>query len=303
MSIHKHLLFLILLCAPLLAIAGEFFAVTPSGTPEMLFSGKAPEVVGQLSSKCMDSQWKVISASGNEVVCEAPLSMGQSIMGQMLLGNSYSTPPRRFFRFNVVEIEGVSRVQASGWMETQMPFGQMKRVDFSGADFHNNVMGFMGAAGGKFPVGTTFPNHAVMGIQADRIQQGKLLVLLVKEVTPNSPAFRAGLQTGDVINRIAGQKFKNDQEYLEATAKAAKSSTYKVNVLRSDKTLELTVDRDFRPTFTETVVAKSAPFTEPVTTAPPASLADELTKLMKLKDQGVLTQGEFEAQKAKLLAR
>jgi hypothetical protein len=303
MSSHKHLLFVTLLCAPLLAIAGDFFAVTPSGTPEMLFPGKALEVVGQLSSKCMDAHWKVINASGNEVVCEAPLSMGQSIMGQMLLGNSYSTPPRRFFRFNVVEIAGVSRVQASGWVETQMPFGQVKRVDFSGADFHNNVMGFMGAAGGKFPVGTTFPNHVVMGFQSERTQRGKYLALLVKEVTPNTPAFRAGLQSGDVIDRIAGRRFKDDQEYLEALAKAAKAPTYKIDVVRNDKSVELTLDRDFRPTFTEMVVAKPESMPQSTTAAQPTSVADELVKLSNLKDEGVLTQDEFEAQKAKLLAR
>ena len=37
-----------------------------------------------------------------------------------------------------------------------MAFGQMKRTDFTGPTFQNNVMIFMGSAGGKFPAGTTF---------------------------------------------------------------------------------------------------------------------------------------------------
>ncbi|MGQ4420002.1 SHOCT domain-containing protein [Streptomyces sp. SAS_269] len=44
----------------------------------------------------------------------------------------------------------------------------------------------------------------------------------------------------------------------------------------------------------------------PVTTpapAPPASVADELTKLAALRDQGVLTDAEFERQKRQLLDR
>ena len=36
--------------------------------------------------------------------------------------------------------------------------------------------------------------------------------------------------------------------------------------------------------------------------ATPASTAEELSKLPALRDQGVLTQAEFDAQKAKLLA-
>lgn len=41
----------------------------------------------------------------------------------------------------------------------------------------------------------------------------------------------------------------------------------------------------------------------PHSTTPGASLADELQKLAALRDAGVLTPGEFEAQKSRLLAR
>jgi hypothetical protein len=40
----------------------------------------------------------------------------------------------------------------------------------------------------------------------------------------------------------------------------------------------------------------------PAPAEPQASVADQLTKLADLKDRGVLTDAEFEAQKAKLLA-
>ena len=149
------------------ALADEFMAVTPTGAAEMLFPNHATEVVGKLSNKCIDARWTVISSNPTDLVCEAPMNMGQSVLGQMLMGNSYSTPPRRFFRFNVAEIYGVSRVQASGWMELQMAFGQMKRTDFSGPEFQNSIFSFMSAAGGTFPVDTRFPNHVMMGFKSE----------------------------------------------------------------------------------------------------------------------------------------
>lgn len=292
-----------LLLAPLTGIAGDFFAVTPSGSTEMAFAGTAPEVAGKLASHCMDVRWKVISSAGNEVVCEAPLSTGQSIMGQLLLGNSYSTPPRRFFRFNIGQTAGASRVQASGWMETQMAFGQMQRVDFSGADFHNSVMGFMGGAGGSFPVGTTFPNHAVMGVDVQGIQQGRYGAMRITGVRPESAAARAGIQVEDVVTRVAGRRFKNDEEYLEAMAKATKSPTYPVELTRNGSILTLILDREFRRAFTEAVATPAAQPSTAAAANATSSVADELAKLLKLKEQGVLTQGEFDAQKAKLLAQ
>lgn len=282
--------------------AAEFFAVTPSGMPETLFPMSSSKTIGSLSGQCMNNRWNVIDSNATSVTCEAPLSAGQSMMGQLLLGNSYSTPPKRFFRFNVVEVEGVSRVQASGWMETQMAFGQVKRVDFDGPPFHNNVMGFMTAAGGKFPKGTTFPNHVFMGFQAESIADGNYRVLRVTEVTADSPAARSGMQVGDLVTRVAGKRFKDDNDYLDALEKAANHPSYEVQVDRRGASLKLAIDRQFRPAVDDVVVANEdvdKPGQVPIA----GSVADELGKLLALKEKGVLSQDEFEVEKKKLLSR
>lgn len=245
----------------------------------------------------------MISSDARELVREAPLNMGQSILGQMLMGNSYSTPPRRYFRFNVALVNGVSRVQASGWMELQMAFGQIKRTDFAGPEFQNNVMGFMASAGGKYPVGTRFPNHVMMGIQIQESPQGKYAGLRVTTIEPGSAAEKGGMQTGDIVVRIAKKRFKNIGDYLDATAKAAEAPDYDVEVLRGGASVTLKLERAYRPIWTEVVVAKSAPATTApaMSVAAVPSVADELRKLAKLKEDGILSDGEFEAQKKKLL--
>lgn len=110
MLVTRAALVALFVAAPTAAWADKMFAVTPSGAAEMLFASGQQETVSALSSKCIDSRWTVISSSATELTCEAPMSMGQSVLGQVLMGNSYSTPPRRFFRFNVSENSGVSRV-------------------------------------------------------------------------------------------------------------------------------------------------------------------------------------------------
>ncbi|MGQ5314590.1 PDZ domain-containing protein [Xanthomonas arboricola pv. corylina] len=301
MAIRTLIFLLGVIVLPFSAAGSQLFAVTPSGTPEAVFAGKAPAAASRLSSKCMDVQWTVVSSSDTEVVCESPLSTGQSIMGQMLLGNSYSTPPRRFFRFNVSELSGLSRVQVSGWMETQMAFGQMQRAPFSGADFHNSVMSFLISAGGSFPAGTTFPNHAVLGVLGRVVPGGRNAIYEVAEVTPGAAADRAGLKAGDTITSVAGKKFKTDSDFLDCLAKATKAPTYPLDVTRNGSALAVTVERDYRPAATQvaSVAEDSTTVTTPVAQA--VSVADELTKLLKLKEQGILTQTEFDSQKSKLL--
>lgn len=291
------------------ALADEYLAVTPSGATEMMFVTKPEGTISALASKCMDAKMTVISSTSSELVCEAPLNFGQSLLGQLALGNSYSTPPRRFYRFNVATVQGYSRVQVSGWMELQMAFGQVRRTDFAGPEFHNSLMGFLGAAGGRPPIGTTYPNHAVIGFDVDPVPRGKTIGFRAKNVRPDMPGAKAGLLDGDVVFRIAGKTMKNDgEDYLDATAKAAKTPTYKVELERGGKIVVLTVERAFRPPVTAADYAsfqpeKTAPVAVAVVAAPAAagSVADELAKLAKLKADGVLTEAEFEAQKKKLL--
>jgi hypothetical protein len=283
------------------AFADKIFAVTPSGQTEMLFPDKPDAVVGELSAKCIDVKWTVISSGSNQVVCEAPLNFGQSLLGQMLMGNSYSTPPHRYFRFNIAEINGISRVQASGWVELQMAFGQTKRTDFSGASFHNGMMNFMAAAGGKYPPGTSFPNHAALGVDVADVTEGKYVAFRITKIYPDSVAAKAGFQVGDVVEQIAGKRFKNADDYLDATAKAAETSTYPVEISRDGKRMTVTAERSFRPAITEQVIAKADPIPAPAAPPQSVSVADEIAKLAKLKDEGLLTEAEFDAQKKKLL--
>lgn len=286
------------------ALADKFFAVTPSGSPETVFSGKPAAVVGQLSSKCMDAHWTVTSSTSNEVVCEAPMNFGQSVLGQLAMGNSYSTPPRRFFRFNVNEVNGISRVQAAGWMELQMALGQTRRTDFAGPEFHNGMMNFMLQAGGAYPQGTTFPNHVILGVAFADAQAvpGGGMGAPVRLVEPGSPAEHAGIRTGDIITSIAKKRFKNLGQLLDAQAKAAETSTYEVSLLREGKPLHLMADRAMRPPITTTVIAAAVPV-QPVLQPAVVQLspADELMKLATLRDKGVITSEEFESQKKKLL--
>jgi hypothetical protein len=291
----------LLFSSPLLA--DEYFAVTPSGAAEMVFSEAPGEVVGKLSSKCIDAAWKVISSNDREVVCEAPMNFGQSFMGQLLMGNSYSTPPRRFFKFNIADVQNLSRVQASGWMELQMAFGQMKRNDFSGPEFHNSIINFMSAAGGSLPIGTSFPNHVVMGFEAKDVSVGKYIGQEITQITEGSAVQKAGLVPGDIITKIAGKKFKNYDNFLDATAKAAKSPTYEIEFQRNGKSQTAMLTRAFRDPITESAKPRELAVKEKPAAIQPASIADEIAKLAKLKDDKLLTEEEFQSQKAKLLSQ
>ena len=141
----------------------------------------------------------------------------------------------------------------------------------------------------------------MMGFKSEDYPMGKNAALRVTEVDPGSPAEAAGIKPNDIVFSVAGKKFKQYDDYLDATAKAAQTPTYVVELMRDGKPVKVTVARAFRPDWTE--VAKPAPDTSPaevkVVTAP--SVADELGKLAKLRDDGVLTDSEFDAQKKKLL--
>ena len=292
------------------ALADKFFAVTPNGAVEADFADKSETVVGKISSRCIDSGWTIVSSSQSSVTCEAPLSGTQSFVGQLLMGNAYSTPPKRYFQFNSSPGKGYTRVQASGWMELQMAFGQIKRTDFSGAEFANGMLAFMVGAGGQLPIGTTFPNHALMGVGFDVKQVGKLKGLQITSVADGSAASEAGLNVGDLVIKIAWKSVSNQNDMIDALSRATKTENYDVEFDRDGKAQKVSLRRAFRDPVTALNLATSDTSAEPAnlaarpTPAPVAvSVADELAKLVKLRDQGVLTPLEFDAQKKKLLGQ
>ena len=70
---------------------------------------------------------------------------------------------------------------------------------------------------------------------------------------------------------------------------------------RSQQGQEEDYDRDARIAELEAQQAANAPAAAPAPAAPQVDMVEQLEKLAQLKDQGVLTQEEFDAQKQKLL--
>lgn len=286
------------------ATADEYYAVTPSGNPEAYFGTSVVQTSDLFANKCIDMGWRVISSTDTVIICQAPMNFGQSLLSAMLIGNQYSTPPQLYYRFNLAGVRVGTRAQVTSWIETQMAFGQIRKQDFAGPPFHNSAMDFFAFAGGLWPEGTSFPNHAYLGIAkyeaVSKPEQG----LRIFELEPAAPAAAAGLKEGDVLVRIARERVKDQSDIMDALAKGAKAPTFEVEFYRDGKKQKVMVDRGLRspvgaPEFAEIQTAEAAPTN---IVAQPISLADELAKLAKLRDDGILTAEEFDRQKAKLLA-
>jgi serine protease Do len=65
--------------------------------------------------------------------------------------------------------------------------------------------------------------------------------ILIVEVVPNSPADRAGLKSGDVINQIAEQKVTTADQVQQAVEKTDVGKKINLGLLRNDKQLNLAV--------------------------------------------------------------
>lgn len=284
------------------ARAAEIYAVTPSAATEAHFPAVSAEVSKMIQERCADAKWTIISSTDTQVICESPMAMMESAITQAFLGNSYSTPPRRYLRFSLVETPTFTRVLASGWIELQMAFGQINRRDLADPDFHNVMMDLMTSVGGAYPLGTRFPNHALLGVLTQPESDGRKTALKVVDVSSGGPAEQAGFQVGDVLKRVAGKKITDQDSLRGALEKAVDKPTYEVELMRGEEEVRVTVNRAFRPDVTAPVVMERRSTSDGSDT-PQASIADELEKLAKLKERGILTEEEFKAQKAKLLAK
>lgn len=239
---------------PAAAVAADRFAVPPSGRTEMVFAWTNPtDAANAVSSTCMDAGWMIVSNSGNQVVCEVPMGMWQSALTQMLLGNRYSTTPRSFARFSMSQIGEHTRAQAMYWAETQMAFGQVQQHQYSDGDTHNNLSDFLAAAGAQYPVGTTFPHYAYLGIDAVertetvRVGRRNLNGIRAAGLVPDGPAVRLGLQEGDLIVRVNNRTFRDVAGFFDRMSDARVGAPLTLVVIRGDQEMTLTGTAEGRP--------------------------------------------------------
>lgn len=282
------------------ALADVPYAVTPSGRTEAFFDLPVVEASDRIANGCADNGWTLVSSTPTMVTCELPVSTMQGVLAALTLGNSYSTPARNYIRFNIAGAGSSSRVQATGWIETQMAFGQVRSQEMDGAHYHNNVMALLTNLDGRFPPGTTFPNHAYFGAQFENADNAGVRITSVE---PGSPADRAGMRAGDLLTRIAKEKIKHGGNLLDGMRHAVKNATFDVEVVRAGSKLKLTLPREYRAQIVGPAFAEK-PEPEPPVLAQqivPLSPADELAKFAKLRDDGVITEDEFAAQKKRLL--
>jgi hypothetical protein len=234
--------------SPMPAFADEVFAATPSGQPDAVFVGDAKATAGAIANMCMDHRMSVISSTDSQVVCEVPLSMGKAMLTQLLIGNSYSTPPREFVRITVAPIGDHSRAQANAWVETQMAFGQMRQMPVSGASAINFMEDLLLAAGGALPSGTVFPNHAYLGAKYSITGMcGDEMILHVESLEEGGPAQRAGVLPNDCIISVGGKKVKSQGQMGDALARVSRLPSFTFGVRRGKEDMSFEIKTEMRP--------------------------------------------------------
>lgn len=78
-----------------------------------------------------------------------------------------------------------------------------------------------------------------MGVMPDYAYEGK--GMRIDGVTDGKPAYKAGLQKGDVVIELGGNKVADVQEYMKALSNFKKGDATNVKVLRGGKEMEMKV--------------------------------------------------------------
>lgn len=74
----------------------------------------------------------VIEQDRNHVLCSCVEEEMKGALAQVLIGNSYSTAPEVEVRFAIIPQGPNIRMLAYQWVETQMTFGHVRRMDLIG---------------------------------------------------------------------------------------------------------------------------------------------------------------------------
>ncbi|HBM2815714.1 TPA: hypothetical protein LU109_003626 [Enterobacter hormaechei subsp. xiangfangensis] len=135
-------LFILVVPALLSACAAQvpLKKVTQSGKPEGVYHNVTKaQVRDALVNRCNNKGSTILSSDESSVVCAKTLDGSSAFMTQLLIGNSYSTPPQGKIRFSIAQLQSDVKVWADMWVETQMPGGQVNTMPAEDNATKNNI--------------------------------------------------------------------------------------------------------------------------------------------------------------------
>lgn len=92
------------------------------------------------------------------------------------------------------------------------------------------------------------PAKAYLGVLAERVEEkADQPGVVVRDISPNSPAARAGLKDGDVIVKAGDQEIKDVEALARLVARTKPGDKMTLHVLRDGKAQDLTVTMAERP--------------------------------------------------------
>lgn len=146
----KKALIVFLLCLSSCAAQQPLVKETNSGNPEGVFAGKTVEdTKSVIIAGCSRMGSMATETDGNQVVCEKEMEGNDAILAQWIIGNSYSTDPIKKARF-VMYREGANTVAVvNQWVETQMAFGQVRKIELKSNNQKNDMQNFLFSLGAK----------------------------------------------------------------------------------------------------------------------------------------------------------
>jgi hypothetical protein len=105
-------------------------AQTPSGRPEVVIDSNDMDLVkSSIINEMQTANYQLQNDSQYRLAFTKQLEGGQGFMAQLLLGNSYSTPPIAEVSFNLSKQASKIKVMEFSSISTQMAFGQVNRGD------------------------------------------------------------------------------------------------------------------------------------------------------------------------------
>lgn len=111
---------------------------TSSGYAEGIFRGMSTaDAANKIVGSCAAKGSLVLEQSANMVVCARETNGSDALIATMAIGNAYSTTPLMKIRFVIFQTPDGARVTVQPWLETQMPGGQVNRMDVRGPAVQN----------------------------------------------------------------------------------------------------------------------------------------------------------------------